>query len=50
MICGTMKMTHLEDVLNALEEKGNKFEEIVLDQDILEKAGNALHKMLELGE
>lgn len=50
MICGTMKMTNLEDVLNALEETGNKFEEIELDQEIIDKASEALHKMLELGE
>lgn len=50
MVCGTMKMTNLEDVLNALEETGNKFEEIELDQEIIDKASEALHKMLELGE
>lgn len=50
MVCGTMKMTNIEDVLNALEEKGTKFEEIHLEKEVIDKAGKALHKMLELGE
>lgn len=50
MVCRTMKMTNLEDVLHALEETGDKFEEIELDQETIDKAGEALHRMLELGE
>lgn len=50
MICGTMKMTNIEDVMNALEEKGTKFEEIHLEKEVIDKAGKALNKMLELGE
>ncbi len=50
MVCHTMKMTKLEDVLNALEEKGDRFTEIILDEEIIAKASAALNKMLELGE
>lgn len=50
LICGTMKMTHLIDVENALLEKGTKFEEINLDEKTIHLAGKALNKMLELSE
>ena len=50
LVCGTMKMTKLIDVENALLEQGNRYEEIKLDQETIELAGKALNKMLELSE
>ena len=50
LVCGTMKMTKLIDVENALLERGNRYEEIKLDQETIELAGKALNKMLELSE
>lgn len=50
LICSTMKYTTLDDVENALLEKGERFEEIVLDEEIISKAQVALNKMLELGK
>lgn len=50
LICGTMKLIKYEDVLNALQEQGNKFEEIKLDDATINKAQKALNKMLELSE
>ncbi|MFR5890970.1 MAG: quinolinate synthase NadA [Bacilli bacterium] len=50
LVCGTMKMTHLIDVENALLEKGTKYEEINLDEKTIHLASKALNKMLELSE
>ena len=50
MICKTMKLTYLEDVLNALKEEGNLYTTIELDNEVINKASIALNKMLELGE
>lgn len=50
LVCKTMKLITLEDVVNALKEIGSKFEEIVLEQEIIDKALVPLNKMLELGD
>ncbi len=50
LVCSTMKLTTLDDVENALLEVGNKFEEIILSNDVIKKAQGALNKMLELGK
>lgn len=50
LICDTMKLISYEDVINALLEQGDKMGEIILDNETIDKASNALNKMLELSE
>ena len=47
LICNDMKLTTITDVYNTVAAGGG--EEIILDDDTIEKAVRCIYKMIELG-